>query len=289
MRRRLTSPSTLRARLALAVAGAVLVAVGLFAAATVLLVRHELRASLDGSLRDRARQVAELAVFTPAVLSSPGALESPASGRQLAVEVIDARGRILARSVTLGARLLPEDSLARAALRSGAAGFEDVHISGRQFRLYAAPIPDATGPASGGAVLVASDTTDIASTIAHLGLVISLIGAGVCVLAALAAAVLTRRGLVPLRPARARRGRDRADRRSLAPAARGPGGERGDRRADRRAQPDAGGARAVAGRGATVPRRRLARAPHSRHHAARQCRVRRPPRSRRGGAGRASP
>jgi signal transduction histidine kinase len=191
-------PTTLRARLAVAVAVAVLAAVALFAIVTVLLVRHELRGSLDGALRQRAQQVAQLAVLTPAVLSTPGTLESPASGRQLAVEVIDARGRILARSVTLGARLLPQDRLARAALRPGRTGFEDVRISDRQFRLYAAPIADATGPAAGGAVLVASDTTDISSTTSHLGLVISLIGAAVCVLAALATAILTRRGLRPL-------------------------------------------------------------------------------------------
>jgi signal transduction histidine kinase len=190
---------TLRARLALAAAGAVLAAVALFAVATVLVVGRELRSSLDSALRDRAEQVAELAVSAPAVLTAPGGLESPVSGRQIAVQVIDAHGRIIARSLTLGARLLPEDELARQAIAAGRTGFETIELAGRRFRLYAAPIPDATGPASGGAVLVASDTTDITRTIGHLGLVISLIGAGVCLLAALVAAALTRRGLRPLR------------------------------------------------------------------------------------------
>ncbi|MGA8722100.1 MAG: hypothetical protein WB557_29125, partial [Solirubrobacteraceae bacterium] len=81
----------------------------LFGVSTVLVVGHELRSSLDSALRQRAAEVAELAVSAPAVLTDPGALESPVSGRAIAVQVIDAHGRILARSLTLGAALLPED------------------------------------------------------------------------------------------------------------------------------------------------------------------------------------
>jgi signal transduction histidine kinase len=195
---RLRRPQTLRVRLALAAAGATLAALALFGLATVVLVRHELRASLDTALRQRAAQVAQLAVSAPAVLNAPGALESPVSGHQIVVEVIDAHGRILARSLTLGASVLPEDRLARAARVSGATGFENVDLAGRVFRLYAAPIA-LSGPAGGGAVLVASDTTDIARTSNHLALVVVLIGAGVALLAALLAAGLTRRGLRPLR------------------------------------------------------------------------------------------
>ena len=81
----------------------------------------------------------------------------------------------------------------------GGPGFENVQIDGRRFRLYAAPIAQAGGPAAGGAVIVASDTTDISNTIGHLGFVLTLSGAAVALLAALAAAALTRRGLAPLR------------------------------------------------------------------------------------------
>ena len=182
----------------LAAAGSIVAAVAVFAVATVLLVRHELRSSLDGALRQRALDVAELAVSAPAVLTDPGALESAASGPQITVEVTDARGRILARSLSLGARLLPEDRLAREALTAGRPGFEDVQIEGRPFRIYDAPIAQAGGPAAGGAVLVASDTSDIADTLGRLGLVVALAGVGVSALAILAAAILTRRGLLPL-------------------------------------------------------------------------------------------
>jgi two-component system sensor histidine kinase MprB len=191
-------PRTLRARVALAAAAAILAAVAAFAIATVVLVGNSLAGSLDTALRERAQQVAELAISAPAVLSAPGALESPVSGRQLVVEVIDAGGRILARSETVGF-LLPQDRLAHEALVAGKPGYETVSINGRQFRMYAAPIADAGGAAAGGIVLVASDTTDISDTLSHLGFVLTLAGASAALLAALAAAGLTRRGLRPLR------------------------------------------------------------------------------------------
>jgi two-component system, OmpR family, sensor kinase len=192
-------PQTLRVRLAAVVAGSILAAIAVFGLVTVLLVSHQLHSSLDRALRQRAQEVAQLAVSAPAVLTDPGALESPASGRQIAVEVIDGRGRILARSLTLGVGLLPQDRLARQALAAGLTGFEDVQIDRRPFRLYAAPIAQAGGPAAGGAVLVASDTRDLSSTIGSLGVLVAVSGAGVALLAALAAAGLTRRGLRPLR------------------------------------------------------------------------------------------
>jgi signal transduction histidine kinase len=171
----------------------------LFAVVTVLLVDHELRGSLDTALRQRAQEVAQLAVSTPGVLTDPGALESPVSGRQVLVEVVDRRGRIVARSLDLGAEVLPEDAVERAARVAGRPGSETIELAGRPLRLYAAPIADVAGPAAGGAVLVASDTSDIAQTTGRLGVLLALTGAGIALLAAAAAAFLTRRGLQPLR------------------------------------------------------------------------------------------
>jgi two-component system, OmpR family, sensor kinase len=190
---------SLGARITAATAGAILVAVVLFAVVTVLLVDHQLRSSLDSALRQRAQEVAELAVSTPGVLTDPGALESPVSGRQVLVEVIDARGRIVARSLSLGAEVLPEDALERTARLSGRTGAEDLEVGGRPLRMYAAPIADAGGPAAGGVVLVATDTADIAHTTSRLGVLVALSGAAIVLLATVAAAVLTRRGLRPLR------------------------------------------------------------------------------------------
>ena len=116
MSARRRGPRSLRTRLTLAAAGTILAAVVLFAVATVVIVDHELRGSLTTALRQRAQEVAQLAVSAPAVLNDPGALESPVSGRQIAVEVLNARGRLLARSAALGAELLPAGGVTQAAL-----------------------------------------------------------------------------------------------------------------------------------------------------------------------------
>ena len=191
-------PRTLRVRLAAATAVSILAAVVVFAIVTVIVVGNELRGSLDTALRQRAQEVAELAVTAPSVLRDPGAFESPDSGRQLAVEVVDAHGRILARSLTLGSEILPEDSIVEQALHRGRTGVTDITLDGRPFRMYAAPIAQASGPASGGAVLVASDTSDISKTLGDLGVAVALSGVAVVVLASLGAALLTRRSLRPL-------------------------------------------------------------------------------------------
>ncbi len=179
--------------------GSILVAVAVFAVAAVLLVSHQLRSTLDSALRQRAIGVAQLAVSAPAVLTEPGALESPESGRQIVAEVIDARARLLARSLTLGARLLPLDRVVSAARVDGRPGFEDIRLDGRPYRLYAAPIAQAGGAAAGGAVIVASDTTDIGNTVHHIGALLALIGVAAALVVAVVAAVLTQRGLSPLR------------------------------------------------------------------------------------------
>jgi signal transduction histidine kinase len=113
--------------------------------------------------------------------------------------VVDARQRILARSLTLGARLLPQDALVRSAIVRGRTGLEDIRLDGQPWRMFVAPIADAGGAAAGGAVLVAANTADIAHTLGNLGVVVAVSGIGVVLLAAIAAAMLTRRGLAPLR------------------------------------------------------------------------------------------
>jgi signal transduction histidine kinase len=183
----------------LAAAGAIVAAVGVFALVSLLLVARQLHGSLDDGLRQRARTVAELAVTDPAILATPGALESPVSGRQIDVEVLDAHGRILARSLNLGADLIPPVPVARAALRLGRAGFAQVTLAGQHFRLYAAPVPDAYGPAAAGVVLVASETGDVTHTLHHLAATLVIAGAIIALLALLLAGALTRRGIEPLR------------------------------------------------------------------------------------------
>jgi signal transduction histidine kinase len=190
---------SLRARLVAAATGSILVAVAIFGVAAVAITNRQLHSTLDRALRQRARDVARLATSAPAVLTAPGALESPAGGRQVVVEVFDARDRILARSVALGARLLPADPAIHRARRSGHAGFADIRLNGSPARLYAAPIASIGGSAAGGVVAVASQTSDIEDTTRHLRALLLLSGLGAALLAGGLAAVLTTRGLAPLR------------------------------------------------------------------------------------------
>ena len=132
-------PRTLRGRLTAAAALAVVLAVAFLAVCARLLVAQQLHSSLDSSLRRRATDVARLSVSAPALLTAPGSLESTVAGRQLSVEVLDRHGRFLARSLALGAKLLPDTQVAADALRRGHGGFADVSLGSDPVRLYAAP------------------------------------------------------------------------------------------------------------------------------------------------------
>jgi two-component system, OmpR family, sensor kinase len=185
-------------RLAIASVAAVALAVLVFGIAARIVVSDRLHASLDDSLRRRATDVARLAVSAPALLRAPGTLESPLSGHQLSVEVLDREGAIVARSLSLGAKLLPRTA-ATAAARRGGTGFADAELDGESIRVFAAPIADAGGPASGGVVLVAGSNADVEETEHRLGLLLLLCGAGAVIVGGALAAFLTRRGTRPLR------------------------------------------------------------------------------------------
>lgn len=191
-------PRSLNLRLTLAAIAAVLLAVLILGVGARIVVNNQLHSSLDKSLRQRAVEVARLSVSAPAVLTAPGALESPISGRQLSVEVLDRRGAIVARSLALGAKLLPRGPELGAA-RSGKSSFADAELGGEPIRIYAAPIAEVGGPASGGVVLVAASTVDIEDTVHELGLLLLLCGAAAVLAGGLAAALLTRRSTRPLR------------------------------------------------------------------------------------------
>jgi two-component system sensor histidine kinase MprB len=177
---------------------AVALAVLVFGIAARIVVSNRMHASLDDSLRQRATDVARLAVSAPALLRAPGTLESPLSGHQLSVEVLDSEGAIVARSLSLGAKLLPRTA-ASAAARGGDTAFADGELDGESIRIFAAPIAEAGGPASGGVVIVAGSNADIEETEHRLGLLLILSGAGAVLVGGGLAAFLTRRGTRPLR------------------------------------------------------------------------------------------
>ena len=188
---------TLRTRVVLAAGAAILLAVVVVGLGVGLLVAHDLRSSLDRDLRDRAAEVARLSASAPAVLSTPGVLDARIGGQQLSVEVLDRRGRIVARSLALGGSLLPS-TVARRVIASGRPAYAAGRLGEAHLRLYVAPLPTIGGSAAGGAVIVAASTSEIGETLDRLNTFTVFSGLGAIGVAALAAFVLVRRALRPL-------------------------------------------------------------------------------------------
>jgi two-component system OmpR family sensor kinase len=190
---------SLRTRLAGASAVAVLVALALLGIAATLVVEDQLRSTVDGDLRRRAVDVAQLAALTPGLLEARGALDLGSGGRQLWVEVRDRDGRIVARSDALRGRLLPRAAARERALREGRAGYADDRLGDDPIRLYAAPLAATDGVAGGGTVVVASSMGDIEDIFGRLRQAIALAALAAALLGGLLATALTARGLRPLR------------------------------------------------------------------------------------------
>jgi signal transduction histidine kinase len=188
---------TLRARVVLAAGAAILLAVVVVAVAVSVLVADQLRSSLDRSLHERAAEIASLSASAPAVLNAPGALDAQIGGQQLSVEVLDRRGRIVARSLSLGGSLLPVP-LVRNVITTGRSAFTTDRLGHERLRLYVAPLPAIGGAAAGGAVVVAASTGEIAETLHRLHVFALLSGLAATALAAAAAFLLVRRALRPL-------------------------------------------------------------------------------------------
>jgi two-component system OmpR family sensor kinase len=224
---------SLRARVAAAAAAAIVLAVVLLGAAVLARLDDQLSDSLDRALQQRAVEVARLAASTPGLLDSPFALEGRLGGSSLLVQVIDSRGRLVARSGGLGARILPEGPAVRSALRERRAAYADAALGTDPIRVYAAPLGElGQSAAAGGAVIVAGTTAEIEQTIATTRRFVVLSSIAAAILAAALATLLAARALRPLRRlssgARAiERSGDASDR-LPAPAARDEVGELAD-------------------------------------------------------------
>jgi two-component system OmpR family sensor kinase len=188
---------SLRVRSVLAAALATVLAVVVLGSAVDLLVARHLRRDLDHTLRARAVEVAQLSVSAPALLTTPGSLDSAVGGAQSMVEVLDRHDRIVARSLSLGGRVLPRQ-LAAAAIATGTGRFRSAAFDGSQVRVYAAPLADAAGPAAGGAVVVAASTDDVDDTIGATRALTAFAAIGAAIAGALAVAFGMRGALLPL-------------------------------------------------------------------------------------------
>jgi two-component system OmpR family sensor kinase len=188
---------TLRSTMAALVS--VLVALVIVGVGVDVLVGRHLRGSLDRALRQRAVAVAQLSATAPALLVSPGALDAPAGGTQVLTQVLDRRGRIVARSLALGGRVLPVEAMARSVIASGQGRYLDARLGSESMRVYVAPLALAGGAASGGAVVVAASTHDLGETLGRMHLVVLLAALVASGAAAVTLVLLMRRAIAPLR------------------------------------------------------------------------------------------
>jgi two-component system OmpR family sensor kinase len=192
-------PQTLRVRIAAAAAIAIVVAVVGLGVAVVTRLDDQLEGSLDRELQERATEVARLAASTPALLTQPGALEGRLGGSALFVQVVDRRGRIVARSGGLGGRVLPQDAAVGSALRDRRPAYGDDSLGTEPIRVYAAPLGElGQGAAAGGAVIVAGTTAESRHTLDTTRGFVVIAAVAAALLAALLATLLARRALRPL-------------------------------------------------------------------------------------------
>jgi signal transduction histidine kinase len=191
-------PRSLGARTTIAAALSILLALVVVGIGIDLFVGRHLHRSLDRSLRARAVEIAQLSASAPALLTSPGTLDAPLGGQQLSVEVVDRHGRIVARSLSLGGRVLQVGQPLRSVTAKGKGRFFDTRLGSEHLRVFVAPLADTGGTAAGGAVAVAASTHDLSETLASVHLFVllaALIAAGV---SALVLSLLMRRALSPL-------------------------------------------------------------------------------------------
>jgi signal transduction histidine kinase len=185
-----------RLRSVVASALATLLAVAILGGVVDVLVARHLHRALDHTLRERAVEVAQLAASAPALLTTPGALDAPVGPTQALVEVVDSRGRIVARSLSLGGRVLAPE-LAGSAL-AGRGGYASADLGSTHLRVYAAPLAATGGVAGGGAVVVAASTSDVADTIGAVEALTLLGAVGAALVGAAAVWFLMGRALRPL-------------------------------------------------------------------------------------------
>ena len=210
----------LRTRVVVAAAVSILVAVAVLGVAVQLLLARHLHNALDTTLRERAAGIARLSASAPALVRSQAVLEQSIGVEPLDVEVVNRHGTPVSRSLSLGGSTLPADGLLRRAIASGRTGYANGTVSGEPVRVFVAPLADLGGPASGGAVIVASSTAAVTDTLSDSRAVIILSGLAAALLAAGDHPRPGRPRARPAAPPGRRRGDDRSQGRSRSPPAR---------------------------------------------------------------------
>jgi two-component system sensor histidine kinase MprB len=178
---------TLRSRLTLVAAGVVAVVVALACATTYFVMRHELQAQIDSSLKHEAA----------VVQADSGAFQGPDDFGGTFARIIGTDGSVVAESYPV-----PIDRSVRQVARGRRRGFYR-NITVRELkqaipaREIVAPISDVFGPA--GAVLVVKSLQETNHTLERLRLILILVSLGGILIAAAAGALVSGATLVPVR------------------------------------------------------------------------------------------
>jgi two-component system, OmpR family, sensor histidine kinase MprB len=177
-----------RTRLTVAAAAAVALAILAASTAAYVLVRSELRAAVDATLRDRARQVL---IPESGPLSEFGFEEPPFGGPSGYAQVVTEDGKAIRRP---SAKVpLPTEGAVEVAQGVRAEFLEDATVRGTHLRILTAPLVPTI------AVQVALPLDDIDRTLRRVAIFLGLVSAGGIGLAALAGLLVARTALAPVR------------------------------------------------------------------------------------------
>jgi len=174
---------SLRARLTLVATGVVAVVVVLASVTTYFVMRHELQAQLNGSLKNEVA----------AVQRDPGAYSGPEDFGGNAVEILDQNGNVRAFSYTVR----PDTKVLAVAAGVSSGFFRDITArdqAGQTFHLRELVVP-----LFGGAVIAYKNLQEINRPLERLQIILILVSLGAIGLAAIAGALVTGAALAPVR------------------------------------------------------------------------------------------
>jgi two-component system, OmpR family, sensor histidine kinase MprB len=182
-----------RTRLALVAAAAVALAVVLASVVVYIVVRNQLRSTVDEALKDRAAEVARAPLrafrFGEGAFLAPGAALGGAQGY---IQLVDSDGNTVRPPEEIVELPVSQDAL-EVALGDNGAFFDDSHVAGVHVRVLTFPYAD------GYAVQIARPLTEVDHSLGRIRLFLFVIAAvGIAAAAALGLAV-ARAALAPVR------------------------------------------------------------------------------------------
>jgi two-component system, OmpR family, sensor histidine kinase MprB len=186
-----------RARLSLVATAAVALAVVLASVVVYVLVRNQLRGTVDDALKDRAAEISRTPLHAfqsgdQAFLErGPGLGEAPGY-----IQVVTVDGDTI-RAPEARVALPVSDHVLEVAQGQGGSFFEDARVSGVHLRVLT--IPGNAGPVQGFAVQIARPLTEVDASLGRIRLFLVIIALAGTAIAAVLGLVVSRAALAPVR------------------------------------------------------------------------------------------